>query len=1227
MPGKEYNMNFVLNALLGSGFGSTFSTAQRTMSETQGKIRELMQQQADISSYQKQQAAVEKTAAKLDLLQQQYDNIQREMSETEQYSSALDNAGLRTKQQIEDTTQKLEQQTQKLDAMEQELREAGIDTEHLAEEDQKLKQEVDKLGDELKDAGDKADGFGQTGAEAFSVVGDALISAGIWEGLKKIAEEYKECIDLAGEFESTMSAVEALSGASADEMENLGGLAKELGATTKYTAVEAAEAMTYMGMAGWDATQMIDGMDSVLQLAAASGEDLAITSDIVTDNLTAFGLTAKDTAHFSDVLAAAATNSNTSVSIMGETFKKAGPVAGALGYSIDDVAVSVGLMANAGVKGSRAGTALSNTFTGLLGGVTLTGQALGECEFSALKADGTMMDFRETVEALREKFSQMTEAEKTLNAQNIAGKQGYAGLLAIINATDADYQKLTNSIENCAGSAKRMAEIRMDNYAGQVTLLNSATDALKTTLGEAFQDELTKIVKLTTEIVSGVQSFLDKHPGVTRGIIATTATFGAFLAIYKTYQTYQKISAALEPVLIALKKKETEETLKANAAHLANPYILVAAGIAAVTAGLIALISAQEDEYEEIRALTAESKNQYDELHKLNAEYDEACATYGETSYQVQELQWRIDELSAEYEANKKTVEQFNEELRQSSQAIVSSSDEYRQNIEAIDKEKDGALELTARLVELAGATQLTTSEQAEFDAILDSLAQKFPDIADKLHDFKYGLVGIEDIDAFIEQEAAARKYQETLSKLPELKENVTTATKNFNKASDAQLLAYQRLQAAQKAYDERWNNYNSTEESGLGKILNGAAALMSQEHKELKQAQDEFDQATAQFEHAADGEEKTVQDAWDLANKEWKDAISVIGEYSDEMYGADEATKTVNKSIEDTNAKVSELIEAYEEAYNAAYSSVSGQYEIWDEAAEVSEVSASTITQNLENQAQYWANYNANLQNLQARTGEIEGLSDVIATFADGSEESVNAIAGMASASDEDLKAMVASWKSVQDEQQEVSNSIADLVTDFSNKMDELGANLAEDVENMNLSSEASTAAAATLDAYLSVVEAKGAAITAAYQRIADQAKAAMNITLSTPTVPGHAAGTDSAEHGYAIVGENGPELVFFNGGEQIANARETAAIMREYDMITAISPVATEALQAVSPLYAEPRSASTAISVPVTITVNGNASSETVTALRETGDEFAERVLSVIEEAGIDMSRGAYV
>ena len=221
-----------------------------------------------------------------------------------------------------------------------------------------------------------------------------------------------------------------LANSNTSEMAALTAEAKELGATTKFTAQQSANAMEYMAMAGWDAREMLNGMDGVINLAAAAGEDLAQVSDIVTDNLSAFGLKASDTAHFADVLAAAAANSNTNISIMGETFKSSSSVAGALGYSVEDVAVMVGLMANNAVKGSRAGTALRNIFNGLLGGVTLTAEAFGELDYSAVNSDGSMKGLMETVKDLRGYFDEMTEAERVNNAMAIAGMRGYNGLLA-----------------------------------------------------------------------------------------------------------------------------------------------------------------------------------------------------------------------------------------------------------------------------------------------------------------------------------------------------------------------------------------------------------------------------------------------------------------------------------------------------------------------------------------------------------------------------------------------------------------------------------------------------------------------------------------------------------------------------------------------------------------------------------------------------------------------------
>ena len=737
---REYKMAFVLGAALGSNFNSAFGQANAQLQRTQEQARALMQAQSDISAYSKQQNAVEATRRKLEDLQKQYDNIQREYEETGESSSALANKMIDKQRAIDQTTQKLAQQTEKLDTMETELKEAGIDTGNLTAEQQKLSAELDKTA---KDAED----YGKKGAAGFEAVGAALVAAGIADGMKEIGEAYKECVALATEFQATMSTVEALSGSTEEEMAALTAQAKELGATSRYTATESASAMTYMGMAGWDAQQMFSGMDGVLALAAASGEDLAMVSDVVTDNLTAFGMRAEETGRFADVLAAAATNSNTSVSVMAETFKKAGPVAGALGYSIEDVSVAVGLMANAGVKGSRAGTALSNTFTGLLSGVTLTGQAIGEVEVSAVQADGTMMSFSDTINTLRGYFDQLTEAEKVMNAQAIAGKLGYSGLLAVLNATDADYQSLTASINDCSGAAQKMADVKMDNLQGQMTLLSSAADALKTTVGEAYQKEFQGLAKIGTQIVSGINDFLTKHPAVLKAIIAVTAEVAAFLAIYTAYQAVQKA------VLVA--------QLLLNKAMLLNPWTIALAGVAALTVGLIALVEAQDKEAKEVRELSESSRADYEALQEKNAEYERAAELYGENSEQAQYLKWQVEELSETYEANKQSLEEYMAAHDEAIGAIHEHIDAYRDQERELEGNGAQSLALVHRLQELSAQTVLTAGDEEEMRAIIARLNEDFPELGPNIDTVRNGLAALGDVEALAKQRAEAEMYQE----------------------------------------------------------------------------------------------------------------------------------------------------------------------------------------------------------------------------------------------------------------------------------------------------------------------------------------------------------------------------------------------------------------------------------------------------------------------------------
>lgn len=307
-------------------------------------------------------------------------------------------------------------------------------------------------------------------------------------------------IKTATDFEAGMSEVKAISGATATEFDALRDKAIEMGAKTKFSASDSAAAFKYMAMAGWDAQSMMDGIAGIMDLAAASGEDLAITSDIVTDALTAFGLQASDSAHFADVLAQASSKSNTNVGLMGETFKYVAPVAGALGYSIEDTAVAIGLMANSGIKGSQAGTALRATFTRLTKPTEAVAIAMEKYNISLTDSQGNIKPLSTLMLELRDRFSGLSDSQKTSLAATLAGQEAMSGLLAIVNTSDKDFQKLTDEINNANGAAQDMADIMMDNTAGAIEQLKGALESAGILIGE----KLTPYIRQLAEWITGL---------------------------------------------------------------------------------------------------------------------------------------------------------------------------------------------------------------------------------------------------------------------------------------------------------------------------------------------------------------------------------------------------------------------------------------------------------------------------------------------------------------------------------------------------------------------------------------------------------------------------------------------------------------------------------------------------------------------------------------------------
>lgn len=348
----------------------------------------------------------------------------------------------------------------------------------------------------------------------FNLLKNPILQAGAVLG---ITVGLKDTIDTYGTFEATMSKVNAVSGATADQMERLTAKAKEMGATTKFTASEAGEAFTYMAMAGWDAEQMLDGISGIMSLSAADGLDLATTSDIVTDALTAFGLQAKDSGHFADVLAKASSSANTNVSMLGESFKYVAPLAGAMHYSVEDVSLALGLMANASVKGSMAGTSLKTALSNMTAPTDSMAAVMDKYGISLTKSNGEMKSLKEVLDTVRTKMGKLNETEKAAAASTLFGKEAMSGMLAIINASEEDYNKLAESIANADGAAQKMSETMLDNMQGSFTLLQSAVDGVKIRLGERlapylrqFANWLTSKMPKVEEAVDEVMDFVDE---------------------------------------------------------------------------------------------------------------------------------------------------------------------------------------------------------------------------------------------------------------------------------------------------------------------------------------------------------------------------------------------------------------------------------------------------------------------------------------------------------------------------------------------------------------------------------------------------------------------------------------------------------------------------------------------------------------------------------------------
>jgi len=567
-------------------------------------------------------------------------------------------------------------------------------------------------------------------------------------------------LKVGGDFEAGMSKVQAISGATGDELEKLTDKAKEMGAKTKFSASESAEAFQYMAMAGWKTEDMLNGIEGIMNLAAASGEELASVSDIVTDALTAFGLQASDSAHFADVLAKASSNSNTNVSMMGATFKYVAPIAGSLKYSIEDTAVAIGLMANAGIKGEQAGTALRSMLTRLVKPPTEAAKALNALGVSATNSDGTMKPLSQTLQELRKKFSELDDSQKASYASSIAGTEAMSGMLAIVNASDSDFQKLTDSINNADGAASEMADTMNDNLQGATTILKSNIESLGVAIYDKFKGQATDGVKaltssmekLTKSATNGKLSksidklassfgklitksgkfiektlpkfidtltwIIDHGDTIIKVIGAMAGAWATYNAVSKVTSTIKDIKAMIQPIVLATKATQGATTAQKlwNLAMTANPIGLVITAVVALTAAIGYLALRQTEEQKAAKEFADEMSNQKKQLEEYNASVDKTTNANLSHINSVEKLK---NELKTLVDENGKVKEGYKGRadfiLNEMNQALGT---EYKLNGDVIESYKDLQKEIDATIEKKKAEIILNASEEKYKNAI-----------------------------------------------------------------------------------------------------------------------------------------------------------------------------------------------------------------------------------------------------------------------------------------------------------------------------------------------------------------------------------------------------------------------------------------------------------------------------------------------------------------------------
>lgn len=1196
---KEYEMLFQLNAQLGGSYNSTFKTAQNAIASMQKEIAALSKTQSDISAYQKQQSAVEATQKKLEVLKQQYDNIQKEIAETGTFSATLENRLLSKQQQIDRTSASLENQTKKLEDMRRALVDAGVDVSNLTGETTRLGNQIDELRKKQEEAADQANNFGAKASAAISAVSQALASAGIAKALQEIYDFFAATAEASMGFESAMTGVAKTTDLTNEELAAMSREIKLLSTDIPVTVEEFAGIGEVAGQLGIAKENLLDFSTVMAMLATAT----TMTAEEGATLLAQFAnITRMDPSFYSNLasaIVALGNNYATTEQKITEMAQGIAASASLAGMSEADMVALAAAVTSLGIETQAGSTAMSRLISTLMTAVE-TGEDLEEFasianmtaeEFTRLWGTNAVQALQAFVVGLNDTERNGKSATVALTELGITEARMQRMILSLANSGDLLNRTLETAnqawSENTA--LTKEAELRYATTQSQLTMMQNSYNNLKIAIGDNFTPALSGLYGVATDVLNSITEFVEKNPELVKAITAFIGVIGVATAGLTAYVAVTKVAIPLMQLFAA-------------SIPGVNIIMAVTAGVAALTGVIVGLTAASKRQRDEAAELTAVSREQYYRLQELNDEYKKAVELYGETSYEAQALRWEIEDLTAEYEAGKQKLSDYkaaHEELMQSYSEMTASHSETAGEIE---KEHRSTLALIAKLEELTATTDSAAENQQAILSIIEALNEQVPELALNYEDVvnpagKF----IDSIYAIAEAQAAQAKleaqwkeYIDRVGQHEALKSAKEAAEQNAR-------IAQEQYESAKKAYDSaKALTYKDYRGNAYANAAREAEEAYKRAKQELEVYNEALDEATAAYEENA-AKIAELEEAFRLYQKAQEEAAAT-GENFREV-------------INSVKQEMNELAAAYEEAYNAALDSISGQYNLWDEAADIVATSASKINANLESQINYWQKYNENLEKLKERSADIEGLNEMIASFADGSAESVNAIAGMANASDADLRKMVTNWQKLKQEQETAAGSLAEIETEFKASMDNIQQELEATIAEMNLSEDAAKSAKQTMQGFADGAIDMLPTVQEAYKRVAQAAIAAIDSQLEIRSP--------------SRVMEQKAEMTWAGYiNKTRALEPEVTKVMAEISMagIEAFPSLArNEAVSAQPGPSVGGNHIILTVSPSYSISGVGNTS-DIATVLKEAASDLKDYILDVLEDAGIDSARRAY-